>query len=49
MSPLSLLFARFLRERTYLKNVTPKTIVWYETAFLALTRTVVASRPADLT
>jgi hypothetical protein len=29
MSALSTLFEPFLRERPYLKNVTPKTVVWY--------------------
>ena len=48
MDALSTLFARFLRERRFLKNVTPKTIIWYETAFQALTRTVVVSGPDDL-
>lgn len=38
MVALSTLFQQFLRERQYLKNVTPKTIIWYESAFL--TRTV---------
>lgn len=33
MSALSTLFEQFLRERRYLKNVTPKTAVWYESAF----------------
>ena len=27
------LFAQFLNERRYLKNVTNKTIIWYQTAF----------------
>jgi hypothetical protein len=49
MDTLSTLFDRFLRERRYLKNVTPKTVVWYETAFLALTRAVTLSGPNDLT
>jgi hypothetical protein len=40
MTALSTLFERFLRERRDLKNVTPKTVVWYQTAFLAFTRTV---------
>jgi hypothetical protein len=48
MDTLSTLFERFLRERRYLKNVTPKTVVWYETAFLALTRAVPVSGPSDL-
>jgi integrase/recombinase XerD len=49
MSALSTLFERFLRERRYLKNVTPKTIAWYQSAFLAFTRTVTVSGPEDLT
>jgi hypothetical protein len=48
MTALSTLFERFLRERRYLTNVTPKTVVWYQTAFLAFTRTVVVSGPDDL-
>jgi integrase/recombinase XerD len=32
------LFERFIEERRYLKNVTPSTIEWYETAFKALQR-----------
>ena len=48
MDALSTLFARFPRERSFLKNVTPKTVIWYETAFQALTRTVVVSGPDDL-
>ncbi|HET9266368.1 MAG TPA: hypothetical protein VFO14_25195 [Vicinamibacterales bacterium] len=47
MATLSMLFERF-RERRYLKHVTPKTVVWYETAFLALTRAVPVSGPSDL-
>jgi integrase/recombinase XerD len=48
MSSLSLLFERFVRERAYLKNVTPKTIIWYETAFLAFERTVHLETPTEL-
>jgi hypothetical protein len=48
MSALSTLFERFLRERRYLKNVTPKTIAWYQSAFLAFTRTVTVSGPAGI-
>src|SRR4051812_18183924 len=33
MSGLDQLFQQFLRERLYLKNVTPKTTVWYHTAW----------------
>lgn len=31
--PQAALFERFLRERTFLKNVTPRTLVWYRVAF----------------
>ena len=30
---LAPLFEQFLKERTYLKNVTPRTLVWYQVAF----------------
>src|SRR5262249_52045999 len=49
MDALSTLFERFLRERRYLKNVTPKTVVWYETAFQAFKRSVAVTGPGDLT
>jgi integrase/recombinase XerD len=39
MSSLDSLFEQFLRERTYLKNVSPKTRTWYETAWKAFTKT----------
>ena len=32
-NPLAALTDQFLKERTYLKNVTPATLVWYRTAF----------------
>jgi hypothetical protein len=48
MDALPTLFDRFLRQRRYLKNVTAKTVVWYETAFLALTRSVGVARLDDL-
>ena len=37
MDPLSTsaLFDQFLAQRRYLKNVTPSTVEWYETAFKA--------------
>lgn len=38
MPLLDELFQQFLRERRYLKNVTTKTIVWYETAWQAFQR-----------
>lgn len=43
------LFAQFVTERRYLKNVTNKTIIWYQTAFQAFTRLVNVSKPTDLT
>ena len=48
MSALSALFERFLRERRYLQNVTPKTLTWYQTAFDAFTRAVEADDPQRL-
>jgi site-specific recombinase XerC len=39
MATLNSLLDRFLRERTYLKNVSPKTRVWYETAWKTFLRT----------
>ena len=35
MATLESLFQQFLRERRYLKNVSPKTLVWYESAWKA--------------
>jgi hypothetical protein len=32
-NPLATLTDQFLKERTYLKNVTPATLVWYHVAF----------------
>ncbi len=39
MTRLDNLFEQFLQERTYLKNVTPKTRVWYESAWKAFKST----------
>jgi integrase/recombinase XerD len=39
MPTLGSLFEQFLRERTYLKNVSPKTRVWYETAWKTFLKT----------
>jgi hypothetical protein len=36
--PLAALFDQFIKERIYLKNVTPKTIIWYQVAFKAYGR-----------
>jgi integrase/recombinase XerD len=38
MDRLDQLFAEFLRERVYLRNVSPKTRLWYETAWKAFRR-----------
>jgi hypothetical protein len=32
-NPLAALTSRFIKERAFLKNVTPKTLVWYRIAF----------------
>ena len=47
MDPLatSFLFQEFLTQRRYLKNVTPSTIEWSETAFKALQRSLGAEPP----
>lgn len=47
MDRLNQLFEQFLEERTYLKNVTPKTRVWYESAWKAFKSTQInrAGRP----
>jgi integrase/recombinase XerD len=44
MATLQTLFEQFLRERSYLKNVSPKTRVWYETAW----KTFLATQPSGL-
>ena len=49
MATLSTLFERFLKERRFLKNVTPKTLSWYQSSFLAFTRTVDVPDAAQLT
>ena len=38
MDRLDQLFQQFLRERTYITNVTPKTLAWYESAWKAFKR-----------
>jgi integrase/recombinase XerD len=45
MDRLDQLFQQFLRERIYLKNVTPKTKVWYESAWKAFKTSGVPQRP----
>jgi integrase/recombinase XerD len=47
MDSLNPLFQQFLRERVYLKNVTPKTRIWYESAWRAFT-SAHANRPDRL-
>jgi len=44
--PPATLFEQFLRERAYLKNVTPRTLVWYRTAFKNYQATLASSAPA---
>ncbi len=44
MDRLDQLFQQFLRERTYINNVTPSTIEWYESAWKAF-NTAQASAP----
>jgi len=44
MPTLTSLFEQFLRERRYLKNVSPKTIEWYETAWKGF----LATQPSGL-
>jgi integrase/recombinase XerD len=46
MSPLDQQFQQFLRERTYLQNITPKTREWYSHAWRAFTRWQ-AAHPRD--
>lgn len=47
---LDQLFAQFLRERKYLRNVSPQTIEWYETAWHSFKKSATAcpSCPGDL-
>jgi len=47
MDPLStcLLFEQFLAQRRYLKNVTPSTLEWYQTAFKAMQKVLGAAVP----
>ena len=46
MDRLDQLFQQFLRERTYVNNVTPSTREWYESAWKAFSAT--APRPRRL-
>jgi hypothetical protein len=50
VATLDSLFQQFLRERSYLKNVSPKTRIWYETAWKTFLKTQapgLASTPFD--
>ena len=50
MATLDSLFQQFLRERSYLKNVSPKTRIWYETAWTTFLKTQppgLASTPVE--
>ena len=44
--PLATLCDQFLKERTYLKNVTPRTLVWYQVAFKCYRRSFSADTPS---
>lgn len=43
--PPATLFDQFLKERLYLKNVTPRTLVWYRVAFNSYRATLAAAAP----
>jgi site-specific recombinase XerD len=45
MDRLDQLFQQFIRERTFVTIVTPKTIAWYESAWKAFTRARSAALP----
>ena len=45
MDRLEQLFQQFVRERTYINNVTSSTCEWYDTAWKAFQRTPNASAP----
>ncbi len=47
MSSLDRLFQQFLQERTYLQNVSPRTIQWYESAWGAFRATQSVWPPSD--
>ena len=47
--PLASLFEQFLKERIYLKAVTPKTRAWYECAWKAFTASQAAPGEAVIT
>ena len=49
MHDLNSLFQQFLRERRYLQNITPKTVAWYEAAWLAFSRASGEGLPPRLT
>jgi site-specific recombinase XerD len=48
---LDTLFQQFLKERKYLRNVSPQTIEWYETAWKAFRNSATScpGHPAELT
>ena len=43
--PLAALCDQFLKERTYLKNVTPRTLVWYQVAFKSYSTSLAPDAP----
>ena len=49
MTALRVLFEQFLKEKQYLRNVTPKTLDWYASAWVSFTKSVSVSEPRDLT
>lgn len=49
MNTLQPLFEQFLKEKQYLRNVTPKTLDWYTSAWGALTKAQKPNNPSDLT
>lgn len=46
--PLAPHFDQFLTERTFLHNVTPRTIVWYQVAFKGYVTSLAADAPTIL-
>jgi site-specific recombinase XerC len=49
MTALCVLFERFVKEKRYLQNVTPKTLDWYGSAWVAFNKSVTVSEPDQLT
>ena len=47
MPTLSTYFEQFLRERTYIQNITPRTLEWYRAAWRAFEPSQVPASPTD--